>query len=175
MSTWKETPMTTENLNDITREEKDAVAAAQKAAEAAEEARRRVDVARERAEQERAVANREYMALLDQEWPEARQQAVTTVADAHQALDQAVRGGGDVFDAYIRWVGASVRLWELDEALARMRRFHGASTRDVPAPAFNFNLDVGVIIDQLSLEAQDEAVQRIDDRRAEYLAGRTPK
>ena len=164
--------MTTENLNDITREEKDAVAAAQKAAEATEEARRRVDVARERAEQERAVANREYMALLDQEWPDARQQATEAVADAHNDLDLAVRNGGDIFGAYRGWVDASIRSWEIDEGLARMRRFHGVSMRESPAPVFNFGLDVGSILDQVSLEAQDQAIERIDQRRADFLAGR---
>jgi predicted transcriptional regulator len=115
------------------------------------------------------------MDLLTDEWPDARQQAVTTVADAYQSLDQAVRNGEDVFVANRGWVDASIRAWEIDEGLGRMRRFHGVNMRETPAPTFAFGVDVAVILDQVSLELQDEAVQRIDQRRAEYLAGRTSK
>ncbi len=162
----------TQTLADITKAESDAIDVAAKAASAAEAARAKADLARQRAEDERARANKSYMDLVAEEWPEARQQAVSTVADAYQELDQAVRNGGDVFAAYRGWVGASIKAWELDEALARMRRFHGLPTRDVATPVFSFNLDVGAIIDRIGLEFQDEAVQRIDQRRADFLAGR---
>jgi hypothetical protein len=166
--------MTTANqtLDQITRAEAEAQDAAAKALAAAEVARHKADRARERAEQEREVANRAYLDLLAEEWPDARRQATTTVADAYQVLDQAVRNGGDVFVAYRGWVGASIKAWELDEALGRMRRFHGVSMRESPAPVFNFGLDVGAIIDRIGLEFQDEAVQRIDQRCASYLAGK---
>ena len=166
--------MTTANqtLEQITIAEQDAMDSAAKAQAAAETAKARADAARLRAEQERERANRAYLDLVAEEWPEARQQAVSTVADAYQELDQAVRNGGDVFAAYRGWVGASIKAWELDEALARMRRFFGLPTRDVATPVFSFNLDVGAIIDMIGLELQDEAVQRIDQRRASYLAGR---
>ncbi len=164
--------MTTETLSDITRVEAEAQVAAAKAQAAAETAKARADAARLRAEQERERANKSYLDLLTQEWPDARQEAVTTVADAYQSLDQAVRNGGDVFVAYRGWVDASIKAWELDEALGRMRRFHGVSMRESPAPVFNFGLDVGAIIDRIGLEFQDEAVERINQRRASYLAGR---
>jgi len=167
--------MITETLSDITRVEAEAQAAAAKAQVAAETAKARANAARQRAEQEREIANRSYLNVLVQEHPDARSTALSAAGDAHQNLDLAVRNGGDVFAAYRVWVDASVKVWETDEALARMRRFFGEPTRDVATPVFNFNLDVGVIIDQLSLEAQDEAVERIDQRRASFLAGKESK
>ena len=162
----------TQTLSDITKAESDAIDVARKAAAAAEQARAKADLARERAEQEREIANRSYLDLLAQEHPDARSTALSAAGDAHQELDQAVRGKGDVFSRYIAWTSASIHVWETDEALARMRRFFGLPTRDVATPVFNFNLDVGAIIDRIGLEFQDEAVQRIDQRRAEYLAGK---
>jgi len=166
---------TTASLEQITIAETEAMDAAAKAQVAASAAVARADAARQRAEQERERANRSYLNVLVQEHTEARSTALSTMGEAHKDLDQAVRNGGDVFGAYIAWVDASVNVWEIDEALARMRRFFGLPARDVATPVFNFNLDVGVIVDQVSLEAQDKAVQRIDQRRAEYLAGRTSK
>ena len=160
------------SLAEITREEQPAATAAAKAAQAAEQAKARADRARDLADREREVANRSYLDLLAQEHPDARSTALSAAGDAHQNLDLAVRNGGDVFGAYIAWVDASVKVWETDEALARMRRFFGEPTRDVAAPVFNFGSDLGVIIDQVSFERQDEAVQHIDARRANYLAGR---
>ncbi len=169
--------MTTANqtLEQITIAEQDAANAAAKAFAAAEAAKSRADQARQRADAEREIANRSYLDVLTQEHTEARSTALSTAGDAHQNLDQSVRNGGDVFGAYIAWVDASVDVWEIDEGLARMRRFFGLPTRDVATPVFNLNLDVGVIVDQLSLEAQDAAVLRIDQRRAEYLAGKESK
>ena len=164
--------MITETLSDITRVEAEAQAAAAKAQVAAETAKARANAARQRAEQEREIANRSYLNVLVQEHPDARSTALSAAGDAHQNLDRAVRGDGDLVASYIAWVDASVRAWEIDEGLARMRRFFGEPTRDVATPVFNFNLDVGVIIDQVALEAQDEAIVRIDVRRADYLAGR---
>jgi len=164
--------MTTETLSDITRVEAEAQAAATKAFAAAEAAKARADAARLRAEQERERANKSYLDLLTQEWPDARQQATEAVADAYQSLDQAVRNGEDVFVAYRGWVDASIRAWEIDEGLGRMRRFHGVSMRETPAPTFVFGIDIGAILDQVSLEAQDQAIVRIDQRRASFLAGR---
>jgi hypothetical protein len=164
--------MTTETLSDITRVEAEAQAAAAKAQVAAEVAKARADAARLRAEQERERANRDYLGLLTDEWPDARQQATEAVADAHNDLDLAVRNGDDVFAAYRGWVDASIAAWELDEGLGRMRRFHGVNMRETPAPSFAFGIDIAAIIDQVSLEAQDQAIVRIDARRASYLAGR---
>ncbi len=164
--------MSTETLSQITKAESDAVDAATKAAHAAEVARQKADAARQRADDERAVANRDYLDLLTQEWPAARQQATEVVADAYEVLDRAIRNGEDVFVAYRGWVSASIAAWEVDEALGRMRRFHGVNMRETPAPSFAFAIDTGAILDQISLELQDEAVQRIDQRRSSFLAGR---
>ena len=164
--------MTTETLSQITIAEQDAANAALRALAAAEAAKARADAARQRAEQERERANKSYMDLLAQDHPEARQQAVTTVGEAYQALDRSVRGDGDLVASYIGWVDASVRAWELDEALSRMRRFHDVNMRETPAPSFNFGIDIGVIIDVVSLELQDEAVDRIDQRRQKFLSGK---
>jgi len=162
----------TMTLADVTKAELDAMDAATSALAAAEQAKTKADAARERAEKERATANREFMAMLVSEHPAARVVAVDKQAAARHDLDLAVRGDGDIFTRYLDWIGASIQTWEIDESLARMRRFHGLPTRDVPTPAFNFGLDVGVILDQVSLELQDEAVQHIDARRASFLAGR---
>jgi len=162
----------TASLAEITRAEQDALAAATKAAHAAEVARRKADAARERAEQERVAANREYLDTLTREHPAARLAAVEKQAAARHDLDQSVRGDGDIFCSYLDWVTASIQSWEIDESLARMRRFHGIDMRESPAPTFNFGLDVGAVVDQIALELEDEAISRIDARRASFLAGR---
>jgi hypothetical protein len=167
--------MSTETLSQITKAETEAMDVARKAQIAASAAAARADAARERADAERVAANREYMAMLVSEHPAARVVAVDKQAAARHDLDLAVRGDGDIFTRYLDWINASIQTWELDESLARMRRFHGLPTRDVATPVFSFGLDVGVIIDQVSLELQDEAVARIDARRASFLAGKEVK
>ena len=164
--------MITETLSQITKAEQDAANAAAKAFAAAEAAKARADAARLRAEQERERANKSYLDLLTEEWPDARQQATEVVADAYEVLDRSIRNGEDVFVAYRGWVSASIAAWELDEGLGRMRRFHGVNMRETPAPSFAFGIDIGAILDQVSLELQDEAVQRIDQRRASFLSGK---
>ena len=164
--------MITETLSQITKAEQDAANAAAKAFAAAEAAKARADAARLRAEQERERANKSYLDLLTDEWPDARQQATEVVADAYEVLDRAIRNGEDVFVAYRGWADASIRAWEIDEGLGRMRRFHGVNMRETPAPSFAFGVDVAAILDQVSLEAQDEAVERIDQRRASFLSGK---
>ena len=166
--------MTTANqtLEQITIAEQDAANAAAKAFAAAEAAKARADRAREYADRERERANRNYLGLLTDEWPDARQQATEVVGDAYQALDRAVRGDGDLVASYIGWVDASIRAWEIDEGLGRMRRFHGVNMRETPPPTFAFGIDIAAILDQVSLEAQDQAIVRIDARRADFLAGR---
>jgi len=164
--------MTTETLSQITKAESDAIDVAAKAFAAAEAAKDRADQARQRADAERDRANRDYLGLLTDEWPDARQQATEVVADAYEVLDRAIRNGDDVFVAYRGWVSASIAAWEIDEGLGRMRRFHGVNMRETPAPSFAFGIDIAAIIDQVSLEAQDAAIERIDQRRASYLAGK---
>jgi len=164
--------MITETLSQITKAEQDAANAAAKAFAAAEAAKARADAARLRAEQERERANKSYLDLLTEEWPDARQQATEVVADAYEVLDRSIRNGEDVFVAYRGWVSASIAAWELDEGLGRMRRFHGVNMRETPAPSFAFGIDIGAILDQVSLEAQDQAIVRIDQRRASFLSGK---
>jgi hypothetical protein len=159
-------------LADITAAESAALAAATKATQAAEAAQQRADAARQRADDERVAANREYLAMLTSEHPAARLAAVEKQAAARHDLDQSVRGDGDIFCSYLDWVTASIQSWEIDESLARMRRFHGIDMRESPPPTFSFGIDVGAVIDQIALELEDEAISRIDARRASFLAGR---
>ena len=163
---------TNQTLEKITREEQDTADVARKAQVAASAAAARADAARERADAERVAANREYMAMLVSEHPAARVVAVDKQAATRHDLDQAVRGDGDIFTSYLDWVSASIQAWETDEALARMRRFHGISMRESPPPTFDFGIDVGSVLNQISLELEDEAISRIDARRASFLAGR---
>ena len=165
----------TMTLEQITIAEQDAMDSAAKAFAAAETAKARADRAREHADREREAANPDYLDLLTQEWPDARQQATEVVADAYEVLDRSVRGDGDLAASYIGWVSASIAAWEVDEGLGRMRRFHGVNMRETPAPSFAFGVDIAAILDQVSLELQDQAIARIDQRRAEYLAGKDVK
>ncbi len=164
--------MSTETLSQITKAETEAMDVARKAQVAASAAAARADAARERADTERVAANREYMAMLVSEHPAARLAAVEKQAEARHDLDQAVRGDGDLFCSYLDWISASIQSWEIDESLARMRRFHGISMRESPPPTFDFGTDVGSVLNQISLELEDEAISRIDARRANFLAGR---
>jgi acyl-CoA reductase-like NAD-dependent aldehyde dehydrogenase len=164
---------TTETLNEITRAEAEAEAAAAKAQAAAEAARVKADHARERAEVERARAYKSYLDLLTKEYPEARAAAMTEVGESHAALEQAVRDGGDIFGTYLKWVSARVQAWEVDSELAQIRHHHGVSVRSTDPPVFRFDIDLSAIIDQIAGEFQDDAVQRITDRRSAYVNGRT--
>jgi len=165
--------MPTETLNDITRAEAEAQDAAAKALAAAEAARAKADAARERAEQERARAYKSYLDRITAEWPAAREAATTAVGESRTALEAAVRSGDNVFGAYLRWVDASVRAWEVDSELGQIRHHHGIPSRSADAPAFRFDLDLGAIIDQIAGEFQDEAATRITDRRTAFVNGRT--
>jgi len=165
--------MSTETLNDITRAEADAQEAAAKALAAAEAARVKADRARQRAESERARAYKSYLDKIAAEWPAAREAATTAVGESHAALEQAVRSGDDVFRAYLRWVEASVQAWEVDSELAQIRHHHGVPVRSTDPPVFRFDIDVSAIIDQIAGELQDDAVQRITDRRTAFVNGRT--
>jgi multidrug efflux pump subunit AcrA (membrane-fusion protein) len=165
--------MSTETLNDITRAEAEAQDAAAKAQQAAEAARVKADRARQRAEEERARAYQSYLDKIAAEWPAARETAITAVGESRTALEQAVRSGDDVFRAYLRWVEASVGAWEVDSDLAQIRHHHGVPVRPTDPPSFRFDLDISAIIDQVALELQDDAVQRITDRRTAFVNGRT--
>jgi len=164
--------MITETLSQITRAEAEAQAAAQKAALAAEAARHKADRARERAEQERAAAYKRYLDKIVQEHPAAREQALTAAGESRAALEQAVRTDDGVFAAYTSWVEASIHVWELDSELAQIRDFNGVPVRSTDAPVFRFDIDISAIVDQIAYEFQDNAVQRITDRRVDFVSGK---
>jgi len=157
-----------DSLEQITRAEADAAAAAQKAQAAAEAARAKADQARQRAE-----AYRAFFEKITAEYPAAHAAALTAQAESHAALEQAVRSGGDVFPTYFRWVEASTRLWELDAERAHIRHHHGQPSRDADAPVFKFDFDISAIVDRIAGELQDDAAQRITARRTAFVSGRT--
>jgi len=163
----------TKNLAEATKAEQDAVTAAATAMAVAEQARVKADATRQRADAERAVA---YKALLDKlvaEHPEARSTALSAAGESRAALEAAVRTDDGVWAAYIAWVTDSIHVWELDSELAQIRDYHGISVRSTDPPVFNFGLDVAVIVDQIAFEAQDAAISRIAQRRANFVNGRT--
>jgi len=163
----------TQTLAAVTKAELDAVDAATKALAAAETARQKADIARQKAEQERARAYQTYLAKIAQEHPSARSTALSAAGESRAALEQAVRTDTGVFAAYIAWVTDSIHVWELDSELAQIRDYHGIPVRSTDPPVFNFGLDVAVIVDQIAFEAQDAAVSRIAQRRANFVNGRT--
>ncbi len=161
----------TQTLAEITRAEAAAAEAAQKAQAASEAARERADRARERAEAERDSANRAYLALLTAEYRDRNAAALEELAETRAALEAAVASGGNVFRAYSRWAKSRVLVWECDAEINQQRYFLGAAHRETPPPELHFTNDIGAILDHLSLELQDEALNRIRERKAEYLAG----
>ncbi len=165
--------MTTETLEAITRAEAEAQDAAAKATAAAQIAQAKADAARERAERERAAAYREFLDVVAREAPEKRSQALTVAGECRAALEDAVRNGGNVFSAYLRWVDASVLAWEISSELTQIRDFHGQPVRSVDPPSFRFDLDISAIVDTIALELQDDAMSRIVSRRTNFVNGRT--
>jgi vacuolar-type H+-ATPase subunit H len=165
--------MTTETLEAITRAEAEAQDAAAKATAAAQIAQAKADAARERAERERAAAYREFLDVVAREAPEKRSQALTVAGECRAALEDAVRNGGDVFTSYRAWVEARIVVWEIDSELAQIRHHHGVPVRSTDPPVFRFDTDISAIIDTIALELQDDAVQRITDRRTRFVNGRT--
>lgn len=161
------------NLASIVHESEQAAAAAASAQAKARELAAKADAARQRAEAERATASRAYMELLAAEWPDARQEATAKVGETRAALEAAVREDGDVIPAYVAWMAASIQAWEVTEAGDRMRRFHGLNMRYQAEPAFDFGSDIGAIVNQIALELQQDAIDRIEQRRATYLRGAT--
>jgi hypothetical protein len=147
--------------------------AARKAAAAAEGARRKADAAKAAADEERARAYQTYLDKLVAEHPAARDQATTAVGEARAALERAVRGDDGVFRAYFDWVSASVQAWEVDSELSQIRDHHGVPVRSTDAPVFRFDVDIAQIVDGIAAGFQDDALQRIVDRRVSYVNGRT--
>ena len=76
-----------------------------------------------------------------------------------------------MFSAYVRWVEASVTVWEIDSELTQIRHHHGVPVRPTDPPTFRFDVDISAIIDQIASELQDDAVQRIDARRIAFVNG----
>ena len=163
----------TKNLAEATKAEQDAANAAARAFAAAETAKDRADQARQCADAQRARAYQAYLDKLVQERPEARSTALSAAGESRAALEQAVRTDDGVFAAYIAWVADSIHVWELDSELAQIRDHHGVPVRSTDSPVFNFGLDVGVIIDAVGFELQEAALQRITDRRTNFVNGRT--
>ena len=161
------------NLATIVFESEEAAKAAASAQATARELAAKADAARQRAEEERATASRAYLELIAAEWPDARQEATANVGETRVALETVVREGGDVIPAYFTWARASIHAWEVTEAVDRMRRFHGQNMRYQAEPAFDFGSDIGAIVNQIALELQQEAIDRIEQRRATYLRGAT--
>ena len=159
------------NLASIVHESEAAAAEAAEAQAKAMAAQAKADRVRERAERERHVANETYLQWLEAEYPVARDRATTAQGEVRQALEDAVRNGGDIFTAYHSWVAASLAVWELEAALSQQRHYLGRPTREATPPAFDFGRDIGAIIDQHSMELQDEALARIRERRAAFLSG----
>jgi len=167
--------MTTETLDQITRAEADAQDAAAKAQQAAEAARAKADRARQRADEERAAAYQRFLDVVAKEAPERRSTALTEAGERRAALESAVRGDGDagVLQTYAAWVDASIRVWEVDSELTQIRNHHGLPVRSADPPVFRFDIDISAIIDTIALELQDQAVQRIRERREAFVNGRT--
>ncbi len=168
----KTTPATV-HLASIVHASEAAAKAAAAAQATAQALAAKADQARQRAEQEQQRANRQYLDLLNREYPDARTAATTAAGEARAALEAAVRAGGAVIPAYFTWVTASIQAWEVSEAVDRMRRFHGQNMHYQSEPAFDFGPDIGAIVNQIALEVQQDAIDRIEQRRAAYLRGAT--
>ena len=159
------------NLAAVVHESEQAAAEAAKAQTAARVAQTRAEAARVRAEAEQVRANERYLRHLEAAYPETRDQAITKQGEAREALEDAVRHGGDIFGSYRAWVRASIAAWAVESAIAQQRHFLGKPARSVDAPSFSFAHDVGAIVDQASLEAQDDVLEAIRERRAKFLSG----
>jgi hypothetical protein len=164
-----------ESLATIVLASESAAEAAAKATAVAQIAQARAEDARQRADEERAAAYRAFLDKVQAEASGKRSQALTEVGERRAALESAVRADGDagVFRAYLRWVEASVLVWEIGSELAQIRDFHGVAVRSTDPPSFRFGMDVGAIIDTIALELQGAAEQRITDRRTRFVNGAT--
>ena len=163
------------NLASIVHESEVALKEAIAAQEKATRATQKADAARVEADAQRAVAYQDFLDVLTKEYPSSREQALSTAGESRAALEPAVRTDDGVFAAYTAWVEASIHVWELDSELAQIRDFNGVPVRSTDAPTFRFDIDISAIVDQIAYEFQDSAVQRITDRRTNFVNGRTSK
>lgn len=164
----------TETLQQLTEAERTAQEIAQKAAADAEAARQRAEEARQRAEEQRAAANLAYLEKLQSEHAEARNQALERQAETRATFEAIVRGEtkGDVFAAYRAWMEARVHVWEVEQALNSMRQIHGRPYQEAKDPTFSFQHDVNDILTKLGYQLQDQAIERIRERRRAFLEGK---
>lgn len=169
MSTTKESPP---NLAAIVHASEQAAAEAAAAQARAIAAQAKADRAKEEAEQQRHAALERHVRHLEVQYPTARDQATLAIGEARSALEDAVRTGTDVFGPYRQWTDAQVTLWALERALADAKGLAGRSFREPSEPAFNFAANIGGAVDQASHEAMDQALERIREARAAFLAGR---
>jgi multidrug efflux pump subunit AcrA (membrane-fusion protein) len=158
-------------LSLITKAESDAVAAAARAQKAAEIAQAKADAARQKAEQERAARMIAYADKLGEEWSESHTAATTTAGAARAALETAVADGGDIFLAYRAVLRTRTHVFEIDSELAQIRGLLGRPARETPPPSNDFASDLGDIFNRLGMELQDDALQRIVQRRADFING----
>jgi hypothetical protein len=160
------------NLASIVHESEQAAQEAAAAQAKALAAQHRAQEAQRRADEERQLANVAYLQVLESEYLDTRNAALTVQGDARSALERAVTGGGDIFGAYSAWVAAGGAVWESDAALSQQRHYLGRPTREATPPVFRFDIDVAAILDQHSMELQEEALERTRERRAAFLSGK---
>lgn len=114
-----------------------------------------------------------YADKLTADYPDASAAALEVLASARASLEDAVQTGGNVFGCYMAWVHTSIDVWALDEERSAARDIAGQPTTRTPnPPAFNFAVDVAAIVDGLAMQAQDEAIQQIRERRARFMSGK---
>jgi len=173
MTMTTQAPTKLPNLATIVHESEEAAKAAAAAQAKALEAQTRAQEAQRRADEERELANVAYLQVLESEYLDTRNAALTVQGEARSTLEDAVRAGGDIFGAYSAWVAAGVAAWGADAALSQQRHYLGRPVREATPPAFSFSHDVGAILDQHSMELQDLALARVQERRAQFLNGKT--
>ncbi len=163
----------TTNLAAVVHESEQAAQEAAAAVAKANAAQHRAQEAQRRADEERQLANVAFLQVLESEYLVTRNAALTVQGEARQTLERAVTGGGDIFATYSAWVAAGVAVWESAAALSQQRHYLGRPTREATPPAFSFAHDVGAILDQHGMELQEAALARVQERRAQFLNGKT--
>lgn len=169
--TTKPTP-SSPNLASIVHESEEAAKEATAAVAKANAAQRRAAEAAAKVDAQAVERAREYLAILTSEYPAEHERLITALVESRHALEDAVASGGHVFTEYLNWVRANVAVWALDEALAAARERVGQISGRTPnPPSFNFAIDVANIVDTLAMQAQDDALAAIRERRANFMRG----
>lgn len=159
------------NLAAVVHESEEAAREAAALFAKANAAQAKADDARRAVEAQAAERGRAFLAKLTADYPAARETAVTAVADTRQALLDAMQDGGNVFTCYLAWVQASIHAWALEEEIGEVRNQMGRPGRTPNPPSFSFAHDIALIVDTLAMQAQDEAIQQIRERRAAFMRG----